>query len=149
MFKENKRLSATTDTLIGQGTLGEGTLLCEANLRIEGEYRGDIDCKGDVIVGEIGVARSNITASEITIAGKVFGDIVTKGRLVITATGHLTGNITAATLIVQDGGKLDGHCRMEHAHDPKQRPRPEADPAQLPVNEPNGKEAKEKARQAG
>jgi cytoskeletal protein CcmA (bactofilin family) len=81
----------------------------------------------------------------------VYGDVVTKGRLVITASGHLTGNITAATIIVQDGGKLNGNCRMEHAAEMKQRSHqhPEAETTPLPVKEPNGKDTKEKSRQAG
>ncbi|WP_029192313.1 bactofilin family protein [Paenibacillus harenae] len=148
MFKENKRHDAT-DTLIGQGTLGEGKMVCESNLRIEGEFRGEIECNGDVIIGEIGIVRSNITARDITVAGKVFGDIVTKGRLVITASGHLTGNITAATLIVQDGGKINGNCLMEQKAELKHRSHSEADATPLSVKESNGKETKEKSRQAG
>ncbi len=112
MFKENKRWSAS-DTLIGQGTRAEGTLSCQASLRIEGEYRGDIDCKEDVIVGESGVVRSNISAKDITISGKVYGDITTTGRLTIMSSGQLHGSAAAASLIVQDGGILSGSCRME------------------------------------
>lgn len=125
IFKENKRISPT-DTLIGQGTHVEGKLICEAGLRIEGEYRGDIECAGDVIIGESGIARSNITAKDLTVAGKLFGDITTKGRLTITATGQITGNINAHSLIIQDGGSFNGSSHMErgrhrsHARSPKQ-----------------------------
>ncbi|MGU3473403.1 polymer-forming cytoskeletal protein [Paenibacillus sp. D51F] len=112
MFKENKRWSAS-DTLIGQGTRAEGTLSCQASLRIEGEYRGDIDCKEDVIVGESGVVRSNISAKDITISGKVYGDVTTTGRLTIMSSGQLHGSAAVASLIVQDGGILSGSCRME------------------------------------
>lgn len=148
MFKENKRLAAT-DTLIGQGTLGEGKLVCEASLRIEGEYRGDIECKGDVIIGECGLVKSNITARDVTIAGTVFGDIQTRGRLIITSSGHLNGNITAHTLIIQDGGMLNGNSRMEKAVDSKNRALSETEPASPNTKEMNIKEAKEKSRQAG
>lgn len=114
MFKDkDSKRRAATDTLIGEGTIAEGKLLCEASLRIEGEYRGDIDCKGDIIIGECGVARSNIVARDVTLAGKLFGDIETKGRLIITSSGYLSGNVTAHTLIVQDGGIINGTCLME------------------------------------
>lgn len=148
MFKDHKRLAAT-DTLIGQGTISEGRLICEASLRIEGEHRGDIECKADVIIGECGLARSNITARDITIAGKVFGDIVTKGRLIITSSGTLTGAITTQTLIIQDGGKLNGNCYMEQAADSKNRVPVESDPPQIIGKEAVIKESKEKSRQAG
>lgn len=149
MFKDHKRIAAT-DTLIGQGTLSEGNMICEAGLRIEGEHRGDIECKADVIIGECGIARSNITARDITIAGKVFGDIITKGRLTITSSGMLTGSITTAhSLIIQDGGRLIGSCQMELAADSNNRSLLEKEASQMKGKELTGKESKEKSRQAG
>lgn len=114
MFKENKRLAAS-DTLIGQGTSFEGKLTSEAPIRIEGECFGDIDCQSEVIIGECGVANSNITAREVIVSGKVYGDVATGGRLTITASGQLYGNIAAQTLLIQDGGLFSGSCRMERA----------------------------------
>ncbi|MEK3882844.1 polymer-forming cytoskeletal protein [Paenibacillus sp. PL2-23] len=154
MFKETKRALAT-DTLIGQGTIAEGKIISEANLRIEGEYRGDIECRGDVVIGECGIARSNITANDVTLAGKLFGDIVTKGRLIITSSGHLVGNITAHTLIVQDGATLNGSCMMEASTDAKQKAQREAAgvagaaAVTAAKNEDKAQEARAKSRQAG
>ncbi|WP_063892545.1 bactofilin family protein [Paenibacillus sp. Leaf72] len=146
IFKENKRISPT-DTLIGQGTHAEGKLICEAGLRIEGEYRGDIECVGDVIIGESGVARSNITAKDLTVAGKLFGDITTKGRLTITATGQITGNIYAHSLIIQDGGSFNGSCHMERGQAPLTRPLSETDSAGKDNAAKDGSN-RDKARQA-
>ncbi|REE92794.1 cytoskeletal protein CcmA (bactofilin family) [Paenibacillus taihuensis] len=145
MFREAKR-SASAETLIGHGTHVEGKLICEHSIRIEGEYRGDIECKGEVIIGEYGVARSSITAQDLTIAGRVHGDIVVKGRLTITASGQLFGNVLAHTMLIQDGGIYNGNCRMERQTEPRTR--------QLPENEASTgqqaqQQAKEKARQAG
>ncbi|MUT67645.1 polymer-forming cytoskeletal protein [Paenibacillus sp. NEAU-GSW1] len=147
MFKDNKRFSAT-DTLIGQGTQMEGKLICEANLRIEGEFSGDIECLGDVIIGESGVARSTIHAKEITIAGKVFGDIVAKGRLTVTATGQITGSVTAQSLIIHDGGLMNGSCHMERSQDIRTRPLSETDGGMQQSKDSASRE-KDKARQAG
>ncbi|WP_219835827.1 polymer-forming cytoskeletal protein [Paenibacillus sp. R14(2021)] len=148
MFKEPKR-SDGTETLIGQGTHVEGKLISENGIRIEGEYRGDIECKGDVIVGECGIARSGITARDLTIAGKVFGDIVVKGRLTITASGQLFGNVLAHTMLIQDGGMYNGNCRMERSAEPKSRLHPDSDPMLHQQQQAKENAAKEKARQAG
>jgi cytoskeletal protein CcmA (bactofilin family) len=146
MFKENKRVIAT-DTLIGQGTIIEGKLISEANLRIEGEYRGDIECKGDIIIGECGVMRSNIEAKDVTLAGKLYGDITTKGRLIITGSGQLHGSVTAHALIIQEGGILNGVCHMEPQPEPKQKHGTDADSARK--EELKNNEARAKSRQAG
>jgi cytoskeletal protein CcmA (bactofilin family) len=141
MFKETKR-PVGTDTLIGQGTQAEGKMISDTGIRIEGEYRGDIECKGDVIVGECGIAKSNITAKDLTVAGRVFGDVVTTGRLTITASGQVHGNITAHALFIQEGGVLNGTCQMERPAEHKSRPAaPETDRSIDSAN-------KEQARQA-
>lgn len=148
MFKDNKRLSPS-DTLIGQGTLSEGKLSCEENLRIEGEHRGDIDCKADVIIGESGIARSAISARDLTVAGKVFGDTSMTGRLIITSSGQLTGSVTATSIIIQEGGQLNGMCHMETSADSMQRLLPEQDKINQQAKDSGIKDAKEKSRQAG
>ncbi|GIO63418.1 bactofilin family protein [Paenibacillus cineris] len=108
------RHQSATDTLIGKGTEIEGTLACEANLRIEGKFNGVIESKGSVIVGEHAVARSHIHAKEVIIAGKVYGDVTTLGRLTITATGQMFGDVLGATsLVITEGGILHGSSKME------------------------------------
>ena len=145
MFKDNKRLG-TTDTLIGQGTHIDGKLTSEAGIRIEGEYHGEIECKGDVIIGECGIVKSAITARDVIVAGKVIGDITTKGRLTITASGQIHGNIVTSSLLIQDGGSFNGSSRMERMPETKTRSLAENEQSQ------QSKEAaanKDKSRQAG
>ena len=116
MFTDNTgKRAAVTDTLIGQGTAAEGKIECDAGLRIEGEYRGKILCKGDVVIGECGIARADIEARDVTVAGKVYGDIQRSGRLTVTSSGELHGNVSAKSLIMQDGAVLNGQCHMEKA----------------------------------
>jgi len=147
MFKENKRPIAA-ETIIGQGTLMEGTMISEASIRIEGEYRGDIECKANIIIGEYGVARSNISAKDIIVAGKVIGDVAAAGRLTITSSGSVQGSIKALGLHIQDGGIFSGTCHME-----QEQQRQTAAKSPLPAENNQGQAtkeaAKEKARQAG
>ncbi|MNP45802.1 Polymer-forming cytoskeletal [compost metagenome] len=110
--RRSNKGSMATDTLIGQGSEITGKISCEANLRIEGKFNGEIETQGDVTVGEFAVARSNIQAREVFIAGKVYGDIATTGRLMITATGHMFGDVSAASLIIMEGGALSGTSKM-------------------------------------
>ncbi len=106
--------SGATDTLIGQGCEVTGKLTCEANLRIEGSFNGEIESQGDITVGEYAVARSNIKAREVVIAGKVYGDIATTGKLTITPTGQMFGDVSASSLIIMEGGALSGTSTMNH-----------------------------------
>jgi len=102
----------TTDTLIGEGTIFEGKLRSEASIRIEGSIIGDISSNGDVIIGENGVANSNLSARDLVLAGQLNGDAEIRGKLTISSTGVLNGNITAASLIIESGGVFNGSCKV-------------------------------------
>lgn len=115
MFKSKKHEinPSTTDTLIGEGSVFEGKIKSEASIRIEGHLTGDIECTGDVTVGEKGVVRSNINAREVVIAGQVTGNVTTKGRLTIMASGQLNGNTNSASFIIEEGGTFQGMSKMD------------------------------------
>src|SRR3984893_11249070 len=136
MFKnKNKQMNPNiTDTLVGEGSLFEGRIKSEASLRIEGMVTGDMECTGDVTVGEHGVVKSNIIARNIIIAGSVHGNIITKGILKITATGKLYGNTTAASLMIDEGGVFQGTSKMEAkaAHGEKQENEEKIQPTVIP-----------------
>ena len=64
------------------------------------------------LIGESAVVRSDIIARDVILAGKVFGSITTEGRLTITPTGELYGNTATPTLIISEGGILNGTSQM-------------------------------------
>ncbi|KWX77788.1 cell division protein [Paenibacillus riograndensis] len=102
----------STDSLIGHGGTLEGKLNCDTNLRIEGNFSGEINCQGTVTVGEQGTVRSSIRAQDIIIAGKVYGDVIADQRLMMTDTGQLHGNILAGSLSIMEGSVLNGSVAM-------------------------------------
>jgi cytoskeletal protein CcmA (bactofilin family) len=115
MFKSKKHEinPSATDTLVGEGSVFEGRIKSEASIRIEGHLTGDIECAGDVTIGEKGAVRSNISAREVIIAGQVNGNVTTKGRLTIMATGQLTGNTNSASFVIEEGGIFHGTSKMD------------------------------------
>ncbi|MCU6711750.1 polymer-forming cytoskeletal protein [Paenibacillus sp. J5C_2022] len=113
--KSGKVNPDTTDTLIGAGTVLEGTLKSQAGIRIEGTVIGDIVSSGDVIIGEGGRAQSNITARDLMLAGQLDGNAEVSGKLTICATGVLNGNISAGSLIIEAGGAFNGSSKMAAA----------------------------------
>ncbi|WP_025683026.1 bactofilin family protein [Paenibacillus maysiensis] len=119
MFKDSKKkLSApATDTLLANGTSFEGTIEAEANIRIDGHFQGDIYSTRAVVIGESAVVRSDIIARDVILAGKVFGSITTEGRLTITPTGELYGKVAVSSLVISEGGVLDGTSQMIRTQD--------------------------------
>jgi len=112
IFKRGLRISPDmTDTLIGEGTVFHGNLRSEGGVRIEGTVAGDIECKGDLTVGEKGVAESNISARNVSIIGTVRGS-VSAGKLVLYAKGRLYGDVVCSSLVIEEGALFEGTSKM-------------------------------------
>ncbi|TCZ76378.1 polymer-forming cytoskeletal protein [Paenibacillus albiflavus] len=110
--KNNPMNPNTTDTLIGEGTIFEGTIKSSATIRIEGTITGSIECSGDVMIGEKGNVKCNISARDVVLAGKLHGDVTTKGKIVIASTGQLYGNVSTPSFTIQEGGIFHGISTM-------------------------------------
>ena len=108
----NNKASASDATIISPNSKFEGTLNSTGILRIDGEFRGDINIKGNVIIGEDGIVIANINADKVTIAGKVEGNICCSGSLELVQSGKLTGDIDAKSIRVDEGAIFDGKCKM-------------------------------------
>lgn len=102
-------------TLIGEGSVFSGQLEAGADIRIEGEVRGDIRSAGEVTIGQGGFVRSDLTARDIVIAGRMEGRVIAERSLRITATGRLAGTVQAATLIIEPGAVFQGSSEMIEA----------------------------------
>ncbi|MCL6601630.1 MAG: polymer-forming cytoskeletal protein [Paenibacillus sp.] len=114
MWNKRKQLSPfkPTDTLIGHGGSLEGKFHCDTNLRIEGAFNGEIHCSGTVTVGEQGIVQASIVAEEIIIAGKVFGNITADRQISMLGTGQLHGDAATGSLLIMEGGLLNGNVAM-------------------------------------
>jgi len=67
---------------------------------------------GDIYVDRTGQVISPIRVRNLTVQGKVKGDVEARGRVEVTGTGELRGDITAPLLRVEDGGRIEGFCRI-------------------------------------
>ncbi|WP_248928783.1 bactofilin family protein [Paenibacillus hamazuiensis] len=107
-----KKASSAVETIIGENTVCDGKVSCETNLRVEGKVVGDIECSGEVVIGEHAVVHSSILAKDVVIAGTVHGNVQATGRLTVMPTGQLIGNMEATTLQVMEGAVFTGSSAM-------------------------------------
>jgi cytoskeletal protein CcmA (bactofilin family) len=111
IFKKDSDLNRL-DTLIGNGTIFEGSLTSKESICVEGTVRGKIDCEGSVIIGEKGRVDADIFADTVLLGGEVNGNIVSKTKLEITTSGKLRGDIKTGSLIIAEGVLFEGKCQM-------------------------------------
>lgn len=108
-----------SSTLITQGITVKGTIEGEGVVQVEGVVEGEFRMTGAVIVSETGLVRGPITADVVRVAGKVEGDVTAREHMRLEQTGALIGDVATASLVVEDGGCLNGRSTMTKDPDPE------------------------------
>lgn len=109
-------------TLLGKDTLWKGEIHCGSqSLRIEGRIEGSIHSTGEVSVAPTGYVEGTIHAKHLIVTGKVKGMVKIAECLEIHGTGLVEGEAEVGSLVVDEGGTLEGRCTRRDARkaDPK------------------------------
>jgi len=99
--------------LVGKGTVFEGTVRAESDVRASGKIVGTLQVEGKAMIAESGSVDGEIIATNADIAGHVQGEIEVEERLVLKSTAQVDGNIETDRLVVEEGAQFTGECRMD------------------------------------
>ncbi len=99
-------------TLITQGVTINGTIKGEGVVQVEGVVEGEFSMVGAVIVADSGLVRGPISADVVRVAGKVEGNVTAREHMRLEQSGTLIGDVATASLVVEDGGCLNGRSTM-------------------------------------
>lgn len=119
-------------TRIAAGAMVSGTLRGEGVIEVEGTVEGEIELKGAVMVAPTGLVKGPVTADVIHIAGRIEGIVCAREHLLLQKTGSLEGDMTTPSLVVEDGGRLNGRSTMP--------PHPQQPGTSWPAAEPQTEE---------
>jgi len=92
-----------------QGTL---TFRDAVNLRINGNFDGNLKTKGSLLIGEHAKVKADIIGETIVIAGSVNGNITATKELKLLSPARVLGNINTPILGIEEGAILEGQCTM-------------------------------------
>ncbi len=98
--------------LVGKGTVFEGTVRAESDVRASGQIIGTLRVQGKAMIAEDGSVDGEIIATNADIAGRVQGEIEVEDRLVLKSTAQVDGTIETDRLVVEDGAEFTGECKM-------------------------------------
>lgn len=121
-------------TLLGKGTVWRGDIHSGPNsLRIEGSVEGAIHSEGEVTIAPSGYMKGTIHAKHLIVTGKVEGVFKIAECLEIHGTGWVEGEVEVGSLVVDEGGTLQGNCTRRGVTKPKDKEAPAgAKPASKP-----------------
>lgn len=110
MAKVYNRTTQThyTDTIIGNGSMFDGILKSDGNIRIDGLFDGEIISTLNLHVSDVGRVRARIHAATCTITGSVMGKILATSDVVIESSARVWGEIASPTLQIEPGAVFKG-----------------------------------------
>ncbi|MCB0546334.1 MAG: polymer-forming cytoskeletal protein [Phaeodactylibacter sp.] len=128
------------------GTVVEGTVKSESDIRIDGTIKGKLFCDAKVIIGPTGFVEGEIRCQNAVIEGKFEGNIQVSELLNIRETAAISGEVVTSKLIVQSGATFNVTCSM--GGKPQYRPEHHAANSSHSQNKEDSKVVKE-AKTAG
>lgn len=119
----------TSDNAINrivEGTVIEGEIRCESNIRIDGVFTGNIGTKGRLVVGPTGKIDGNVICQNAEIEGYIKGKIQVGQLLTLKNAARVEGDIFTDKLAIEPGAVFTGACSMGNKM--KEAPKPTAAP---------------------
>ena len=99
------------DTVIAAQCTIEGDLNTQNSIKLDGRIHGTLRCEGSAVIGETGLVKGDVYASDLLVLGRLEGN-VHAGRLHLQSTAQIQGNIEAETLQVDPGARYQGSVTM-------------------------------------
>lgn len=104
----------------------EGTLDVPGTFRLDGALKGRIISRNSLVLGETADVEGEIEGEQVTIYGRFHGTLRAAGRVEIHAGASVTGEVYAPCLVLEPGGRFDGHCYLSADSAP-------SDPVLVPI----------------
>ncbi len=84
-------------------------------LKVDGTVEGSIRGARQVLLGRTGVIQGDVHAEEAILGGRVVGTVTATERVEIQANSLIEGDIHTRSIVVHEGGMLNGNVRMDAA----------------------------------
>ena len=91
----------------GKGVDVKGTIKNHGNMRVDGNFEGEIITKGSLHVGGHGVITAKIKAGTVVSEGKIKGDIVAKEKVKLLGEAIMDGSVVTPQLLTEEGVTLN------------------------------------------
>ena len=99
------------DSLLGKEVFLKGEIQAGSrSLRIEGSVEGLIHSTGEVSIAPGGLVKGTILAKHLVVTGRAIGIMKITDCLEIHGTGVVEGEVEVGSLVVDEGGTLQGTC---------------------------------------
>ena len=96
------------ESLIANGLTIEGRIEGTGDLRIAGNFQGDVNVRGNLTIEAGAKLTGAVRANAVVIAGELQGNVDEAKRVELLETGVLDGNLKADSITVSAGSRMRG-----------------------------------------
>lgn len=97
---------------IAAGASFDGILTFWGFARVEGKLRGEVVADGTLEVGPDADVHAKVEVDVLVVEGLVAGEVLARERVEVRATGRITAAVRTPSLVLEEGGSLDGRVEM-------------------------------------
>ena len=97
---------------IVEGTVIEGEIKSESNIRIDGHVKGKTITQGRLVIGPNGTIEGEVHCKHADIEGALNGKITVSELLSLKASSNFNGDIVTKKLAIEPGAIFNGSCTM-------------------------------------
>ena len=113
-FKEISKERGGVPSIISENCECKGNIKTEGEIQVDGILRGNLSAK-QVVIGETGKVKGNVTASFLRVCGKIEGDVKSQ-TIEMTENSSVKGNIYKKTISIEHGATIVGNINeLENA----------------------------------
>ena len=116
----NKKKGASTsngqalNTIIGRGSHFEGKLTVENSVRIDGVFKGELACTGELTISQSGEADATLIQCKDAYINGVVNGTVRADKVRLDTQARFTGEVYTDSFTVTEGAIFHGSCSMEN-----------------------------------
>ena len=107
-----KGVSRGLYTMLGEGSVFEGSLTVPHDVRIDGTLKGNLNADGALMVGSNGIIEADIVARSAVVGGRITGKLTVSDRVEMESSSSLIGDLMTRELVINEGAIFQGHCSM-------------------------------------
>ena len=100
------------ESVFGAGVTIEGKIEGDADIRIAGKFKGDIQIKGDLHVDKGARLTAKVSAANVTLGGELDGNVVASGQVRLMESAQMPGDLMASPLTWRDLMRQEENVRM-------------------------------------
>ncbi|MBU0474030.1 MAG: polymer-forming cytoskeletal protein [Bacteroidetes bacterium] len=100
-------------SILSTGVKLVGKLTSDGNLRVDGDFDGELIINGNLTLGDKSTSNGLIRASNITCGGTVTGIIEASEKLILESSAKVEGDISSKILIINEGASFKGRSNLQ------------------------------------